>query len=180
MDRALASEAEDLGSNPSESAIIIFEKKYTMNVKRTFVSVSVWMMVFCLVDQWVKYLIVSRFQPHEFYEVIPNFFSICYVVNTGASWGILKNTSSFLAVLGIITIFIVYVCLPKLNLTGLGMRIILACALGGILGNTIDRLCRGVVVDFLDFYIAHWHWPCFNLADIFICLSCIVFFIKYK
>lgn len=146
----------------------------------TLISISLWMIIFCAIDQSVKCLIECRCLINESYDVIPHFFSICYVLNTGASWGMLQNSSQFLAALGILTLFFAYVYGLKIDLSRLSSRIIFACALGGILGNTIDRMCREGVVDFLDFYIGQWHWPCFNLADIFICSSCIFYLLMCR
>jgi signal peptidase II len=123
-----------------------------------------------LMDQVSKHLVTQRFVLHDSLEIIPGFFNLTYIRNTGGAFGLLAGEASrfrtalFLAValvaLGII--FYVYTKIPSgqpwLN-AGLAMTF------GGALGNMIDRLRFGEVVDFLDFHIGSLHWPAFNVAD---------------
>jgi signal peptidase II len=123
-----------------------------------------------LIDQVTKALLTQRFLLHENLEVIPGFFNLTYIRNTGGAFGLLAGKASglrtalFLAIscaaLGII--FYLYTKIPSgkpwLD-TGLAMTF------GGALGNVIDRLRFGEVVDFLDFHIGTLHWPAFNVAD---------------
>jgi signal peptidase II len=123
-----------------------------------------------LLDQITKGLITQKFLLHENLEVIPGFFNLTYVRNTGGAFGFLAGEASklrtglFLAVscaaLGII--FYLYTKIPP------GKKWLdagLAMTFGGALGNFIDRARFGEVVDFLDFYIGSMHWPAFNVAD---------------
>ncbi len=123
-----------------------------------------------LIDQVTKGLVTQRFSLHENLEVIPGFFNLTHIRNTGGAFGLLAGEASrlrtglFLAIscvaLGII--FYLYARIPPgkpwLN-AGLAM------IFGGALGNLIDRLRFGEVVDFLDFHIGTLHWPAFNVAD---------------
>ena len=123
-----------------------------------------------LADQLTKGLITQKFLIHENVEVIPGFFNLTYVRNTGGAFGLLAGEASklrtglFLAVssaaLGII--FYLYTKIPP------GKKWLdagLAMTFGGALGNLIDRIRFGEVVDFLDFHIGSMHWPAFNVAD---------------
>jgi signal peptidase II len=121
-------------------------------------------------DQLTKVLITQKFLLHENLEVIPGFFNLTYVRNTGVAFGLLAGEPSKLltglfltvscAALGII--FYLYTKIPP------GKKWLdaaLAVTFGGALGNFIDRVRFGEVVDFLDFHIASFHWPAFNVAD---------------
>lgn len=123
-----------------------------------------------LVDQVTKGLVAQRFLLFEDLEIIPGFFNLTHIRNTGGAFGVLAGEASrlrtglFLAVscvaLGIV--FYLYTRTPP------GKRWLdaaLAMIFGGALGNLIDRLRFGEVVDFLDFYVGTLHWPAFNVAD---------------
>jgi len=123
-----------------------------------------------LLDQLTKELITQRLVLHENLEVIPGLFNLTYVRNTGGAFGFLAGEASMLrtflflavsgAALGII--FYLYTKTPR------GRRWLdtgLATTFGGALGNFIDRVRFGEVVDFLDFHVGNMHWPAFNVAD---------------
>ncbi len=126
--------------------------------------------VIVALDQITKSAITARFILHESHPVIPGLFNLVYVLNPGAAFGFLANASeSFryiffsgitLLAAGLIIYYLVKT--PPRNL-------ILVCCLtlifGGAIGNLIDRLRFGAVVDFLDVYIGTAHWPAFNVAD---------------
>lgn len=114
------------------------------------------------VDQLSKHMVRVNFQPNESLPVINSVFHLTYVNNPGAAFGLFAyKTPVFIAitVLVVAVILIAYRTLPPGNPV---MRLALALITGGALGNLIDRLRFGYVVDFLDFRI----WPVFNLADV--------------
>ncbi|KYH32566.1 lipoprotein signal peptidase [Moorella mulderi DSM 14980] len=114
------------------------------------------------IDQLSKYIIRANFQPNESLPVINSVFHLTYVNNPGAAFGLLAyKTPVFVSVtlLVAVIILVAYRFLPPGRIL---LRLALALMLGGALGNLIDRLRFGYVVDFLDFRI----WPVFNLADI--------------
>ncbi|GEA15047.1 MAG: signal peptidase [Moorella sp. (in: firmicutes)] len=113
------------------------------------------------IDQLSKYIIRVNFQPNESLPVINSVFHLTYVNNPGAAFGLLAyKTPVFVTVtlLVAVVILVAYRFLPPDRIL---LRLALALMLGGALGNLIDRLRFGYVVDFLDFRI----WPVFNLAD---------------
>ncbi|WP_106005893.1 signal peptidase II [Neomoorella humiferrea] len=113
-------------------------------------------------DQLTKYIVRINFQPNESLPVINSFFHLTYVNNPGAAFGLFAyKTPVFVAitVLVVAVILIAYRILPPGSPV---MRLALALITGGALGNLIDRLRFGYVVDFLDFRV----WPVFNLADV--------------
>ncbi len=112
-------------------------------------------------DQLTKYIIDTYLKTYESIEVLP-FFQIVHVRNTGAAFGIFRSLGNGVFIgISILAIMIVVVLLIKSK----DDRIAFSLILGGALGNLTDRLIRGYVVDFLDFYVGKYHWPAFNLAD---------------
>ena len=118
-------------------------------------------------DQLVKYFVYTHMDLGETIPVFTNIFHLTYISNPGAAFGVLPNQDFFL--LGIVGIlFIAFVWLrDRIPSKPLYFPIAVGCVLGGALGNAIDRVRFGGVVDFFDFRV----WPIFNVADIAICLG---------
>jgi len=122
-----------------------------------------------LIDQASKWLASSQLAPHQILSVIPGFFNVVLVKNRGMAFGILNRAhsglssifllASTIAAIGVI-LFFFWVKKDHLWLT-IGLSLIL----GGAVGNLIDRIQLGYVIDFLDFFVAGYHWPAFNMAD---------------
>lgn len=126
-----------------------------------------------LIDQLTKYVIKTSLTLYDRIDVIKGFFQIIYVRNSGAIWGIFSdhaNTwiSKVITILSIVALIVVIYYFLKLPANCLLELLSLSFIMGGALGNIIDRLLQGYVVDFLDFYIKSHHWPTFNAADLFI------------
>ncbi|MEI7782777.1 MAG: signal peptidase II [Betaproteobacteria bacterium] len=120
-----------------------------------------------VLDQLSKVLILGAFQFGESTPVA-SFFNLVRVHNSGAAFSFLAGASGwqrwfFTGVGAVATVFIVY--LLKAHPGQKLFCFALACILGGAVGNVIDRLLHGHVIDFLDFHWAGWHFPAFNLAD---------------
>ena len=123
-----------------------------------------------ILDQATKAVVVERFTAATTIPVIPGFFQLVLVENTGMAFGILDDSGSPLtfwiltlasaAVLG----FVGYLLWTNQAQSAAGSYG-LAVVLGGAAGNVADRLARGKVIDFLDFYVGSTHWPAFNVAD---------------
>ena len=120
-----------------------------------------------LADQATKVLVMSHFALGERLALAP-FFNLVFVYNPGAAFSFLSEAGGWqkpllvafaLAAAAIVSTLIVRRPGERLLCTGL------AFILGGAIGNVIDRLRFGQVVDFLDFHAAGWHWPAFNVAD---------------
>ena len=110
-------------------------------------------------------------------SIINNFFSITYSRNIGAAWSILSGGRIILILLGIVAINVIYfLCIHNKKLSGKD-QILYSLLIGGILGNLIDRVIYGYVIDYLDFNIFGYKYPIFNLADIFIVVSVILIII---
>jgi signal peptidase II len=123
-----------------------------------------------IIDQLTKLWIMSNFALHEQQNVIPGLFDLVYVTNTGAAFGFLAGSKNLLRQLffvGVAIVALVVIVYAYGHLKRQGKIFVYALGLigGGAIGNLIDRLRFGSVVDFLDFYLGSYHWPAFNAAD---------------
>ena len=128
-----------------------------------------------VLDQATKTLIRSHFYVGDFVPVVPRLFDLHYVQNTGAAWGMFAGFSHWLVVVSIAMLVVLVVFRRSIMTDALIHRYASALMIGGIVGNLIDRVRLGYVVDFLDFY---WlerggphHFPAFNVADSAICVG---------
>jgi signal peptidase II len=119
-------------------------------------------------DQASKIAIDKSFQLYESISVMP-FFNLTYVHNTGAAFSFLSEAGGwqrwFFAALAIIMSTIMTIWLTRLKENETLLAVALSLILGGAIGNLIDRLFYGYVIDFLDVYYGTYHWPAFNIAD---------------
>ena len=114
-----------------------------------------------LLDQWFKILIENSFKYGQSLPVVNNVFHLTYVKNTGAAFGILKDSTTFFIVVSILIIIGFIIFLYYINNKNRWLFIASGLIIGGAIGNLIDRIRLGYVIDYLDFRI----WPVFNLAD---------------
>ena len=135
--------------------------------------------VIVALDQATK-AIVDRTMPlYHSIPIIENFFNLTYIRNTGAAFGILARTGdlfrrTFLIGFSIAAIGFIILMLRRLPQDEKILTAALGFILGGAIGNLIDRLLYGEVIDFLDFYWSRYHWPAFNVADSFITIGVVV------
>ncbi|MHB1379626.1 MAG: signal peptidase II [Desulfurivibrionaceae bacterium] len=135
-----------------------------------------WLLAVVVFDQLTKGLVMAYFGLYELLPVIPGLFNLTYLTNTGAAFGMLAGAQTIWR-----QVFFVGVAALALGVMAFSYRQfrnqgkIFAHAIGliagGAVGNLIDRLRFGAVVDFLDFYIGSHHWPAFNVADSAICVG---------
>ncbi len=133
-------------------------------------------------DQWTKYLVVQNIDPHQPRNLIPDFFELVRITNTGAAFGSFKNNNAFFIAISCIALIFVLVLLLRRRAPDAWRDISLALLLAGILGNLTDRLLHGYVIDFLlfDLHIPYAHpWPAFNIADSCITIA-VVFFLVHS
>jgi signal peptidase II len=135
-----------------------------------------------VLDQLTKLWILRSFELYESREIIPGLFNLVYVTNTGAAFSMLADVDSpwrhyfFLAV-GLLACIGLTFYYHRFGGRRRTYAIALGLIAGGALGNLIDRLRFGAVVDFLDFHLAGHHWPAFNIADSAICVGAVLFLI---
>lgn len=138
-----------------------------------------------ILDIWTKALVLARIDLHETIPIIPNFFQLVHVRNTGAAFGIGANASSRIVPLllngGAIAVFcVVVVYALRSPITDRLLQTGLHLILGGAIGNLLDRFRFGYVVDFLDVYVGTKHWPAFNVADSAICIGIALLFLDMR
>lgn len=121
-------------------------------------------------DQWTKWAVSTHMRPGQSIVIIPKLFELTYLQNTGAGFSIFEGYGKpFFAVLTVIAMAVMLWAYIKAKRPGLQMS--LALIFAGALGNFIDRMALGYVVDFFHFYIFGWSFPVFNIADICITLG---------
>jgi signal peptidase II len=127
-----------------------------------------------LLDQLTKIYIDRTFALYESVKVVPNFFHITYLRNKGAAFGILADSSirvPFFIVASMVAVGVIIWYLLQLGRDQAVQQAALGLILGGALGNLIDRVRLGEVIDFLDVHWFRHHWPAFNVADSAICVG---------
>lgn len=120
-------------------------------------------------DQITKILALKFLLSKGSINILP-FFSLTYVENTGSAFGLFQNANLFLLIISLLVLFLMIKWRKDIlslgNLAKYGYLLIFA----GALGNILDRICLGYVVDFLDFHV----WPVFNIADSAICVGAVL------
>jgi signal peptidase II len=127
-----------------------------------------------LLDRATKIYIRASFSPWDMHPVIPGFFNIIHTENPGAAFGMLADSTApwrswFLIAVSILVMAVIAWILWRPGSAGLGDSVLMqtgfALVLGGALGNLIDRVGRGTVTDFLQFFFGSYEFPSFNVAD---------------
>lgn len=130
-----------------------------------------------IIDQIIKFVISNKMSLEQEIEVIPKFFSLYYVKNTGAAFSILQNQRVLLIIVSLVFLYFIdrfierEKDLNKLSIISLGFII------GGIIGNLIDRLIQDGVIDYLSFQFGKYLFPIFNIADSFIIVGIVLLII---
>lgn len=131
-----------------------------------------------LLDQWTKWLVRTRLDLYgEGHTVIPGFFDLVYITNTGAAFGSFKDRNLFFVGLSLVTLVVLVTLHYRGAFRDAWGRWGLALLAGGILGNLTDRILHQHVIDFLYFYLGDHHFPAFNVADSCICIASAFFMI---
>jgi len=133
-----------------------------------------------MLDQVTKVWICARlsyptYGPPGHIVVIDGFFNLVNVGNTGAAWSLFSGRSTFLALLAMATLFAIFAWRRQLGLHLWSVQFSFGLLCGGILGNLVDRLIHGHVIDFLDFHFGSYPYPTFNVADSGICVGVAIY-----
>ena len=129
--------------------------------------VFIWGVALAIADQLLKKLFSGTMQLGESIPVLPGIFHLTYIQNPGAAFGLFENqTLFFIAIAAFLLAFLAF-AYKELAAQGVWVRFGMSLLAGGAVGNLLDRVRLGAVIDYLDFRI----WPIFNLADIGICLG---------
>jgi signal peptidase II len=122
-----------------------------------------------VIDQATKLWVDSSFSLHERMTVIDGFFDLTLAYNTGAAFSFLADQNGwqrwFFTGLTVVISIVLFIWLRRLHPAHLLTALAICLVLGGAIGNLIDRVAHGHVVDFLLFYIDPWYFPAFNVAD---------------
>jgi len=150
--------------------------KNEINIK-LFQSGLRWLWITLLViaiDHYTKVLIQQSMQPYESWYVMPS-LNLTLQYNKGAAFSFLDSAAGWqLWIFGILAVGISLILMrwmQKISAKQRWLAIALALIIGGALGNLWDRISYGHVIDFIDIYAGHWHWPVFNIADSAICVG---------
>lgn len=127
-----------------------------------------------VIDQVVKILVISKLALQQSITIINNFFNITYVRNTGAAWSILSGNVLLLIMISVLALVAIYYYLIKDKYLNKIDIVSYSMLIGGIIGNLIDRIVHGYVIDYLDFKIFNYNFPIFNIADTLIVISIII------
>ena len=150
---------------------VIDVKKCSMSKKYIFCIV----IFILLLDQVSKRIVVENIEIFANNLQISKYFNLVYVENRGVSFGMFSehDKSFYFGILSmLVSAYIIYLLVKSNDLIeSLGLSLIL----GGAIGNGVDRLYYGYVVDFIDLHLNNLHWPAFNFADTFITFGAIVF-----
>lgn len=147
-----------------------------MDKKKFIYSIS---FVVLLLDQLIKIIIMNNMSLHQEIAIIPNFFSLYYITNTGAAFSILGNQTLLLIIISAFILILIKEYIKrekdftKISILSLGMII------GGTLGNLFDRILHKSVIDYLAFDIFTYSFPVFNLADIAITVGAGLLLLSY-
>lgn len=144
-----------------------------MKVK-TYILPLVICAILTAIDQLVKHIITGSLALYDSIPVIKDVFEIKYIQNSGSAWGLLSGKTGFLLAITILVLLIVFYVYHNIaeNSRYLPVRICLIFLLAGALGNMIDRIVLGYVIDFLYFKLINF--PVFNVADMYVTISMIV------
>lgn len=130
------------------------------------------------IDQISKLLVVNLLTKTDSITIIKNFFYLTYINNDGAAFSILVGKRIFLILIAVLVIVMLIRYIKKNNIQNKLELVSLALIIGGSLGNLMDRVVRGYVIDFLDFKLFNYNFPIFNLADTFIVIGVLLLLLK--
>jgi signal peptidase II len=135
-----------------------------------------WLAPIVVFDQATKFVVDRTMTLHQSIPIIDGFFNLTYVRNPGAAFGIFSGAHEafrlpFLIGVSLVAAGFILVMLKRLRADATGLITAFAFILGGAIGNLIDRIVYGEVIDFFDVYWSGYHWPAFNIADSFITIG---------
>ncbi len=146
---------------------------------KTWMPILILSLPLYLLDQITKLWILLTMPHGGSNEVIPGFFNLVHVRNTGAAFGIGRNQNEFFLVLSLCAFIVILYLWAKGKFQQPLTKFSVALLLSGIAGNLTDRIIHGHVIDFLDVILPFYgHWPAFNVADSCICIAAVLLVIQ--
>ncbi len=147
-------------------------------MKKGLKNIFIFGFLILIVDQIVKIVISNKMILNQTYVVIKNFFSISLVHNTGAAFSILNDSTIILIIIGVFALIGLIFYIKKIESIDNIDIFAYSLLIGGIVGNLIDRIIYGYVIDYLSFKFGSYYFPIFNFADICIVISVLIIIIK--
>ena len=141
-------------------------------------NIYVFGIIFVIIDQMIKIILSNRMIINQTFIIIKNFFSIRLVYNTGAAFSILMGSRFLLIFIGIVALIGLILYIKKLDKIDEIDCFVYSLLLGGIIGNLIDRVVYGYVIDYLSFNFGSYYFPIFNFADICIVLAALIILVR--
>ena len=138
-------------------------------MKNKYITIFSIAFIIVLLDQITKFLIKTNFELNQTLPLIKNFFHLTYIYNFGAGFGILHQQALILVFVSLIVIGAIFYYFDRIKEKEILLQVLVGFILGGTIGNLIDRISYGFVIDFIDFRI----WPIFNFADSFVTVGVI-------
>ena len=139
-----------------------------MNKKNTLVFSTALLIV--ILDQFTKFLVKQNFQLNQSIPIIKNILHLTYITNTGSAFGLFKGLNWFFVFFSVIVIIAIFYYLERIVKNEKLLQFAVGLLLGGTIGNLIDRVAYGAVIDFIDFRV----WPVFNIADSAVTIGVII------
>ncbi len=130
-----------------------------------------------IIDQIIKFLVRKNLKVLASIPLIPHFFHLTHVENEGAAWGVLSNNTTILIFISFIIFLAILKYIKEEPNWSPTKTISFGLVLSGMMGNLIDRILYHSVTDYLDFTIFFYHYPVFNVADIFIVIGAMILII---
>lgn len=130
-----------------------------------------------IIDQIIKFLVRKNLKVLASIPLIPHFLHLTHVENEGAAWGVLSNNTTILIFISFIIFLAILKYIKEEPNWSPTKTISFGLVLSGMMGNLIDRILYHSVTDYLDFTIFFYHYPVFNVADIFIVIGAMILII---
>ena len=142
-----------------------------------FKNVCFFSIIFLIIDQAIKFYLSSKMSIYQSTVLIKNFLNITYVHNTGAAFSLFRDNRLLLILIGLIAVIALLIYI--FNYTHLKDFNVFTYSLllGGILGNLVDRIIHGYVIDYISMNLFGYHFPIFNFADMCIVISVLLIFL---
>lgn len=147
-------------------------------MKSEFKKIYILSIAFLIIDQFIKAVISTNMNLYDSFTLINNFLNITLVHNKGAAFGLFEGGRLLFIVIAIITLVLVSLFIKNSNYVSKLNVFVYSLLLGGVLGNLIDRIIYGYVIDYINFSFLNFNFPIFNFADICIVFSIILIIVS--
>lgn len=138
---------------------------------RDYLTLIIGASVVVVLDQTTKLLVARFIIPYSVKPIIPGIFALTHIENPGIAFGQFPQWGRLFTLVSAATILIILYVFRLMDRSKLSIRLAFCLLLGGALGNLIDRVRLGHIIDFLDFHIHMYRWPSFNIADSAVCVG---------